>query len=242
MKVFVPTMHGLIDRRMLVNFRVHPEVASALLPPPFRPKLVGGWAMAGICLIRLKDIRPRGFPAAFGVSSENAAHRIAVEWSDNGATREGVFIPRRDTSSQLQTLVGGRGFPGVHHRANFEVAESENDFRLWMNSRDDATSVELHARGATQLPAGSVFKSLGEASEFFARGAVGYSATDMPGCCDGLELFTEAWRAKPLEVLTVKSSFFDDERIFPRGSVEFDCALLMGNIPHEWRVLPQMKG
>jgi hypothetical protein len=242
MKSFIPTMHGLIERRMLVNFRVRPEVAGALLPPLFRPKLVCGWAMAGICLIRLKDIRPRGFPAAFGVSSENAAHRIAVEWGVNGATREGVFIPRRDTSSQLQTLVGGRGFPGTHHRANFQVAESKNDFHLRMNARDDVAAVEVHAQVAAQLPAGSVFKSLAEASEFFARGAVGYSTTETPGCCDGLELCTEVWRVEPLDVLTVKSSFFDDETIFPKGSIEFDCALLMRNIPHEWRVLPQMKG
>ena len=61
--------------------------------------------MAGICLIRLKDIRPRGFGAMFGVSSENAAHRIAVNGTRGGATREGVFIPRRDTSSLLQSFV-----------------------------------------------------------------------------------------------------------------------------------------
>jgi Uncharacterized conserved protein (COG2071) len=242
MNLILPTMHGLIDRRMLVNFRVRPEVAGALLPPFFRPKLVRGWAMAGICLIRVKDIRPRGFPAWFGVSSENAAHRIAVEWGANGAMREGVFIPRRDTSSRLQTFVGGRVFPGQHHHANFDVAEHDDNLRLWMNSRDDATAVELHARVATELPAGSVFKSLDEASDFFARGGVGYSATDTPGCCDGLELCTDGWRVKPLKVLTVKSSFFDDEKIFPGGSIEFDCALLMRNIPHEWRALPQMKG
>ena len=238
----MPTMHGLIDRRMLVNFRVRPEAVREILPPIFRPKLVRGWAMAGICLIRLKDIRPRGFPAVLGVSSENAAHRIAVEWDEGGAVREGVFIPRRDTSSRLQTLVGGRVFPGMHHRADFDVNETENDFRLRMNSRDDATTVELHAQLAAQLPAGSVFTSLAEASEFFARGAVGYSATNTPGCSDGLELCTDGWRVEPMDVLAVKSSFFDDETIFSKGSVEFDCALLMRNIPHEWRVLPQMKG
>ena len=238
----LPTMHGLIDRRMLVNFRVRPEVAREILPPFFRPKLVRGWAMAGICLIRLKEIRPRGFPASVGVSSENAAHRIAVEWNENGAAREGDFIPRRDTSSRLQALVGGRGFPGAHHRADFDVAEHDGDFKLRMNSRDDATAVELHARIAAQLPSTSVFTSLTEASEFFARGAVGYSASDTPSCCDGLELCTTGWHVEPLDVLTVKSSFFDDEKIFPKGSIEFDCALLMRNIPHEWRVLPQMKG
>jgi hypothetical protein len=242
MKLQLPTMQGLIERRMLVNFRVRPETVSPLLPSLFRPNLVQGWAMAGICLIRLKDIRPRGFGPQFGVSSENAAHRIAVEWQEQGARREGVFIPRRDTSSQLQSLVGGRFFPGVHHHADYEVKETADEFRLQMQSRDDHTHVRLHARRSDKLPATSVFPSLEAASDFFAHGAVGYSATNQPGCCDGLELVTEAWQVEPLEVITVASSFFDDRQIFPSGTIEFDCALLMRNIAHEWRTLPQLKG
>ncbi len=53
----LPTIQGLIDRRILVNYRVSPDVASRLLPRPFRPKLANGFAMAGICLIRLKQVR-----------------------------------------------------------------------------------------------------------------------------------------------------------------------------------------
>jgi hypothetical protein len=242
MTLNLPTMQGLIDRRMLVNFRVRPETVAPLLPTFFRPKLVNGWAMAGICLIRLKDIRPRGFGTMFGVSSENAAHRIAVEWDERGVTREGVFIPRRDTSSALQSLVGGKVFPGVHHRADYVVNETDDEFQLRMQSRDDHTFVRLHARRAKQLPANSVFASIEAASDFFARGAVGYSATTKPGCCDGLELATTSWHAEPLDVISVKSSFFDDRRTFPAGTIEFDCALLMRNIAHEWRTLPQMKG
>lgn len=118
MKTVTPTMHGIIDRRILVNFRVRPDALRKLLPPYFRPKLIGGWAMAGICLIRLKDIRPQGFPAFCGLTSENAAHRIAVEWDGDGTAREGVFIPRRDTSSMLQAFAGGRFFPESIMRPN----------------------------------------------------------------------------------------------------------------------------
>ncbi len=242
MNLALPTMHGIIDRRMLINFRVKLERIAPMLPSFFRPKLVKGWAMAGICLIRLKDIRPKGLGTAFGVSSENAAHRIAVEWDENDATREGVFIPRRDTSSTLQSLVGGRIFPGIHHHADFVVHETGNDYRLEMKSRDDATHVRLHARRAEQLSAGSLFDSLVQASDFFARGSAGYSATERTNCCDGLELFTAGWQVEPLDVIAVESSFFDDRAVFPAETVQFDCALLMRNISHEWRSLPQMKG
>lgn len=242
MTLNLPTMHGLIDRRTLVNFRVRPETVSPLLPSFFRPKLVKGWAMVGICLIRLKDIRPRGFGAMFGVSSENAAHRIAVEWDEQGRTREGVFIPRRDTSSRLQSFVGGKVFPGVHHLADYIVNETDDDFQLQMQSHDDHTSIRLHARRAKQLPSSSVFDTIEAASDFFARGAAGYSATTKPDCCDGLELATTSWHVEPFDVIVVESSFFDNRRTFPAGKIEFDCALFMRSIAHEWRSLPQMKG
>jgi len=242
MQAIVPTMQGIIDRRMLINFRIQPDIVSRLLPACFRPKLVEGWAMGGICLIRLKDIRPHGFPAACGLTSENAAHRFAVEWDDQGVTHEGVYIPRRDTSSTLQAVAGGLIFPGVHHVADFEVKEDKDDFALQMHSHDGEATVELRAYRSAEIPATSIFQSLAEASDFFARGAAGYSAGKDSDSCDGLELHTEGWQVEPLTVQAVRSSFFDDAKRFPTGSILFDCALLMRNIPHEWRVLPRMEG
>jgi hypothetical protein len=37
-----------------------------------------------------------------------------------------------------------------------------------------------------------------------------------------------------LVIEKVESSFFDNRATFPPGSVEFDCALLMRDIDHEW--------
>jgi len=78
--VRLPVIRGVIERRVLVNFRVDPAALERVLPPPLRPKLVGTFGIGGICLIRLRDIRPRLVPSAFRISSENAAHRIAVHW------------------------------------------------------------------------------------------------------------------------------------------------------------------
>lgn len=78
----LPTITGIIRRRMLVNFRVDPDVMQRLLPGRFRPKLHEDYAVAGICLIRLEHIRPKLLPPIAGLSSENAAHRVAVLWED----------------------------------------------------------------------------------------------------------------------------------------------------------------
>src|SRR5260370_14055076 len=92
-KMYLPTIQGIIDRRILINYRVAPALLEGILPGPFRPKLVRGMAIAGICLIRLRSLRPRALPASLGLSSENAAHRIAVQWEENEQHREVFCIP-----------------------------------------------------------------------------------------------------------------------------------------------------
>ena len=61
----IPVMRGVIDRRILVNYHVDLAVLAPLLPAPFRPKAIHGVGMVGICLIRLKRLRPAFFPAGW---------------------------------------------------------------------------------------------------------------------------------------------------------------------------------
>jgi hypothetical protein len=226
----LPVIQGVIRRRILVNFRVDPGVMQALLPPRFTPKLQGEHAIAGVCLIRLEAIRPRFAPALVGLSSENA-----VRWETAGGERkEGVFIPRRDTGSMATRLMGGRLFPGEHHRAAFTVQEDAETIDLRMQSLDGGVSVRVRGRFGGALPSTSCFSTLTAASGFFEPGSLGYSATSQPGRLDGLELRTREWRIEPLQVDDVHSSYFADRARFPPGSVEFDCALAMRNLSHEW--------
>ena len=230
----LPVIRGTIDRRILANYRIDPIVMKTFLPQPFRPKIVNGFAIGGICLIRLKAIRPRFSPFRWGLGSENAAHRIAVEWDADGRTHEGVYIPRRDTSSLLNTLVGGRIFPGVHHRASFAVKETSESLSVKMNSVDGEAHVFVRGTVTDTFPQTSLFGSISEASEFFKRGSLGYSVTHIQGSYDGLELRCRDWKMETLEVEQIESSFFDDRARFPANSIHFDCALLMRSIEHEW--------
>jgi hypothetical protein len=230
----LPTIQGTIRRRILANFRVDPQAMQRQLPDRFRPKLHEGFAVAGICMIRLDHIRPKLMPEIVGIRSENAAHRVAVLWDEDGSTREGVFISRRDTDSQLNVLLGGRIFPGEHHQSSFSVHESDASVSITMKSADEVISVEIDGSIGEELPSDSIFSSLAEASSFFEGGAVGYSVTSDPDRLDGLRLKTKEWRVEPLNVRRVYSSYFSDEAKFPKGSIEFDNALIMRNVAHEW--------
>jgi hypothetical protein len=233
-------MSSIIERRLLVNYRVDPAVAASLLPTPLRPQLVNGWAVAGICLIRLGRLRPSWVPGWAGMRTENAAHRVAVEWDAMGGPQSGVYIPRRDSNSAVTVLAGGRLFPGEHHRASFDVDETARNLHVAFASADGTAHVSVDIRVAQQLRGSALFADLREASDFFRGGSAGFSATRDGGRLDGLELRADRWVVEAAEVISVCSNFFDDARLFPPGSAAIDCALLMREIPVTWSAIQPM--
>ncbi|ASK28715.1 hypothetical protein CEY12_00685 [Chryseobacterium sp. T16E-39] len=231
----LPTIHGYIDRRILINFTADPKIVEKIVPSPFRPKLYKNKAIVGICLIRLKNIKAFGLPDFMGFGSENGAHRIAVEWDENGELKSGVYIPRRDTSSRINSLVGGRIFPGKHYHAKFNVKEKDQNYHIDFTSSDQLVT-SIDAKEALTFDTHSIFETLEQVSDFFQEGSLGYSPNKDK--FEGLQLNTYQWEMKPLEVLDVKSTFYENEHLFPKGSIAFDNALLMTNIEHTWHTMP----
>ncbi|MFJ4626969.1 DUF2071 domain-containing protein [Streptomyces sp. NPDC088847] len=235
-----PHLSSVVERRLLVNYRVAPDVAARLLPEPLRPELVHGHAVAGICLLRLGSVRPTWAPKVFGLRSENAAHRIAVEWDGPDGVETGVYITRRDSASRLNVWAGGRVFPGEHGRAGFKVHETPGRSSVAFATRDGDTQVDVTVELSDELRGSELFADLAEASRFFQRGAKGYSPTRSGSHLDGMELHTDAWHVEAGRVRSAASSFFDDPDRFPPGSATLDCALVMRNVPANWRPLPTM--
>lgn len=228
----LPSVRGVIERRVLVNFRLDPEPLAEVLPDGFRPRTVDGSAIGGICCIRLAEMRPAGVPARAGFASENAAHRIGVEWDEAGECQPGVYVPRRDTSSRLNRLVGPRTI-GRQSLADFTVEEGDGRYSIRMESREGDVSMHVTATEADELPEGSVFESVAAASEYHRCGAVGYCPTPDGESLAGVELDPDDWSVTPLSVESVGASFFEDR--LPADAVTFDNALLMRDIPHAWR-------
>lgn len=234
------TIRGVISRRVLLNYRIDPDVLQLAIPAPFRPKLYRGKGIGGVCMIRFKGLRPRFIPSWLGMGSENAAHRVAVEWDEDGKSREGVFIPRRDTNSWFNKTFGGRVFPCIFNRSMFEVDEVGGRVAVRIVRQDGGEEVAFAGRPAERLPGSSLFPPLDEAAGFFSLGATGYSATRREGHYHGMHLKCLTWSIEPMDVEYARSSYFGDVARFPSGTVALDCALLMTDIEHEWRSQPDL--
>ncbi|MBK8268607.1 MAG: DUF2071 domain-containing protein [Planctomycetes bacterium] len=233
----LPTIQGVIQSRLLLNYRVAPEVLKAMLPSPFRPKLANGFAIVGICLIRLRGLRPSLLPGGWGISVDSTAHRVAVEWSIGSTMQTGVYIFRRDCASRFVRLLGGRVFPGVHSKASVNVIESDDQIQWDVKTRYGVGDLSIDVATNCLMPLTSALGSLESAREFFAEGACGYSPRRSGGNLDGVKLCIPDFRLMPAQVNSLRSSFFENQLIFAGGSIEFDSAFLMRDIVHHWQVM-----
>ena len=235
----ISRIRGTIRLRALINFRVDAQLVQRLLPAPLRVRAVEGCATFGICLIRLERMRPSllGQRSDAGLASDNVAYRISVEWTDelSGRTSRGVFIPRRDTSSSLQQVLGRRFFAGDYHVSRVRITDEGPSLTASVRSGDGTADIELRAVETDQFPSTSAFGSLTAASQFFEEGALGYSTNRRSEVLDVLELLPDRWEVTPLKVEHVQTSFVERGLGLDPRSVVLDNALLMRDVPHSWR-------
>jgi len=235
----LPVLEGVIARRILLNFRVDPEIAQRNIPSSLKVEIRNGHAIAGICLIRLEHLRPKHMPAFLGISSENMAHRIAIEYPTEAGFHPGVFIWSRETDQKLVQALGGRLFPGVHHTGIFDIIEGTSFISMDVHTGDGKCDVRFSANQRPWTPTRS-FDALRDASDFFAKGDCGFSCSLRGDELEGMRLKTIAWQVQPLTCDYIEARFFEDPQRFPPGCVEFDCGLIMRGVQHEWHELQEI--
>ncbi len=225
-----PAIRGVIERRILVNYRLDVGTLEAVLPEPFGGREVGesGKGIGSICLMRVGDARMSFAPEAFGVSVETATHRISAVREKNGETEHCVYVPRRDVSSQFCAAMGERLLPAELNCGDFRVEERNGVCRIRVDCGEEFAGVEVEEREDVETEWESVFDSIGSAAEFFCEAGMRYSPSG--DRYEGVELCPREWEMEPVEVTGSRSSFF--ERL---DGAELDSAFRMEGIEHEWR-------
>jgi len=222
------TLRAQVRRRLLVSYRMNPAVAQTLIPSQFRPQIVDGSAVAGVCIIGLQSVRPGWLRPRIGFRTENVAHRVAVEWEEGGSTRTGVYIVERHSSSLVPVIAGGRLFPGVQKRARLDLDETESRFTVHMEAPGTHVAVDVQLGGEWTS---TLFPTVEAASAFYQEGAVGWSPKSNGIDVEPLELTSKEWAVEPAHVLSLKSSFFDG---LPAGAATLDSVVVMRDIPFFW--------
>jgi hypothetical protein len=216
---------GRIERRILLDHHVDPDLASDLVPAGLTLRLLDGRAVVGVCLIRLVELRPAGAPTAVGRTVEAAAHRVSVVGPGG---EPGVFVPRRDTTSWAAVAVGGRLWPGVHGRARIDVASTTTALSVGVAAADGtgvAVTVDRDGRRGTTLPDADA------AVAFHAVERTAWSPARRGGL-EGAVMECEPWSARPVGVTAASSTWLAAS--LPDGGADLLGALLMEDVAVRW--------
>jgi len=221
-----PAIRGVVDRRILINYRVPIASLEDEVPDPFRPtEVADGWGFGSVCIMRLKNERPRFVPSMFGTSLETITHRISVERDDGDGTMSCVYVPRRDTPSQMGSLVVGGLMPGMGNNVSLETDERGDRHHVRVDCGEGSVRASVEEGGA--LPSDSVFDSVQEAKGFFLEACVRYSPSGTRH--EAVEFCPYNRNMSALKPINVESRHFEGIE----GS-ELDSAFLMKGIKHEW--------
>src|SRR5690606_11858043 len=125
--------------------------------------------------------------------------------------------------------------------SEFSISYQDGGISIYIREQNASEPmIQVEVKETDVFPGDSIFPSLEASSAFFEAGCTGYSSRPDSNVLDGLSLKAYEWQVTALDVQTIRSSYFNDASIFPPGSLEFDHALLMRDIPHEWHSMPVM--
>lgn len=240
-----PVLRGRVARRILVGLRVDPTVAKRLLPGGLEPRLVQGYAIAGVAFTRLEGLRTRLLPIPFGTSSDSVEHRIAVE------PNHSFYVLRRDANSAADAFVTHAVVAAERGRSRFDIDEDDGLIAARAQSFDGRMAIRVEADEIEAWPAESVFSSLLAAVRWFGddvptawRSRLGATKEAIRGG-DPRERRPRSslrWIAQPLGVRRFESTYLADPVVFPDGSVEVDHALCLRDVEEVWHSAPDLHG
>lgn len=216
------TLRGRMQSRTLALYRADPTVIARHLPAHMAVAPFRGRALVGVCYTRMLEGRPGLLPLSMG--NDHLAWRFPVEVTGtDGRGRTAVWIPRRCTSSWFGAHCAGRLTRGNWGLADFRFEEQPGGLELAV-TRGGEVEFELTASTASELR-GSLFLNAAEARDVISGAGRSHPPFALAPGFDHLTLEPELWRIEPLEVHRVHARLFEEESLFPSGSVEFDCAL-----------------
>jgi hypothetical protein len=224
----VPVLEGVVERRLVVHFRVDVDAARGLLPAGLAPIERAGRAVAGVTLVRLGRVRPRGLKPLGGLGVETMVHWLAARGEDG---RKGLFRLRHDTESRLLAAFGG---PAAAHRARFEVVEDEKRLKVAVRTGGGAADFLAEVDWAAPFQATASFASLAEAQRFFADLDGGFAAGRGQGWLGVLRLEPPSRQLAAVRLERARARLLEEGASLAAGAVTVDGALGARAEPFEW--------
>lgn len=230
------TLHGKLRDCILLSYRTPAAGVNGLLPPGLVLVTKEGWAFWSVVACRIDAMRPRGVPAALGLTYRHVAYRLYVRATTaTGETVEGIYFVQSDADSAPIVVGGNRLSDFRFHHARIDLRVTAREVSLAVGSRARGETARLRAvvGAASDPPPGSPFATRAEAVRFLKYRPLGLAVRG--GRLDLAEVFRDedAWHETPLRVTEAHWGFFDR---LGQKELHLEHAVLVAPIEYRWRL------
>ena len=212
-------MRGTLERCWLFTYRMPVQEARPLVPAPLQLVTHNGEALWNLVVCRVEEMRPRGIPAAFGLSYWHVGYRLHVRHGDV----EGLYFVRSDCDSALMSLAGNFMTDYNFHTAGVEVSETDARVHISVRSADAPAEILLDRAAPPALPDESSFSSLPEAIAALKTKPFGLSV-DARGRVRIVKIIRNesAWKSRAVKMILDHWAFLSGRPVRPELCLEVD--------------------
>jgi hypothetical protein len=216
-------LRGPIGCRLLIVYRTDPRALAALLPPELAPAEFKGHGLAALVYTHRVRASGRWWKAPPSQGGDLLSLRFDAQFHGESPQRAAVWIPRRDTSSELSARMSSLLLPGEHQCCDVALEQSECALELCVKS---TRGEELYLRaGLAGELRGSLFANPRELEHWLAEPRIVRPKSPFEALepeFDRSALASGRLAAEPIEVRVLRAHPFDDPQIFAPGTVELD--------------------
>lgn len=227
-----------------INVAVSPQALATLLPAPLEPEEWRGSAWVQVLISRLRDMRPQGTLALFGVNFHQVSYRAAVRYrSSAGGWRRGGYFIRSETDNVVMRTVGNTLTEFRFHEFGLaSVALRRSGHRLDVSVDPGPRSTPGLVRASLDTsrdhgpPPGSVWRSLDDLREPLVECYDAFGVDRQRGFLYVLTIDRQPWDARFARVIHLDCSYFAAGPL--ASSARIDSVLhLPRDCAYRWRPL-----
>jgi hypothetical protein len=152
------------DFSLVLAYALPAPALEPLLPPGLELDRIGDLGLLAVALVQTRDLRPAGWPRAFGRDFFLSGYRVFARLRSRPSIR-GLRILRSDADSRVMVWSGNLFTRYGYELCRTNVDRSADHITLMVDGTS-RLSVRADLRPVEQLPPGSPFRDMKEARRF----------------------------------------------------------------------------
>ena len=227
-------MEAFFESSLVLTFAVPKEQIQHLLPECLEPDtLHDKWAFIAIAMVQTKDLRPKGFPKAFGNDFFLIGYRLFVRFTDQrGKNLRGLYILKSETNKRKMEFFGNMFTHYNYTTTDIQQSRNNGMIRIDSNKSGFRLRVDDSNNENIPLPEGSPFADWKEARRFAGPLPFTFTYNKAGKKVLIIEGVRENWKPMPVRVIDQHFSFIENLGL---KDVKLANAFIIHEIPYYWK-------